>query len=95
MSIMSFILIITTFIIDNLKEPSIGFKDAHPSYDFLKLFIIGLSMVISLILSIIVIIRVIKYWKVWPNLKSKYLIFGLALPAIISYVNLLTLIFKN
>lgn len=96
MAIVSFCLILLIFLIDNLKEPLFGLKEGYAPHNFgLNLFIIGPSMLLSLILSIIVIIRIIKNWKVWPNSKSKYLFFGLALPAIIIYVDLLIRIFKN
>jgi len=95
MSIVSFLLILLIFLIDNIKEPLFGLKDGYAPHNFgLNLFIIGPSMLLSLILSIIVTVRIIKYWKVWPSSKSKYIFIGLALPAIIIYVDLLIRIFK-
>lgn len=96
MSIVSFLLILMIFLIDNIKEPLFGLKDGYAPHNFgLNIFIIGPSMLLSFVLSIIVAVRIIKYWKVWPNSKSKYIFIGLALPAIIIYVDLLIRIFKN
>ncbi len=96
MSIVSFLLILMLFLIDNIKEPLFGLKDGYAPHNFgLNLFIIAPSMLLSLVLSIIVTVRIIKYWKVWPNSKSKYLFFVLALPAIIIYIDLLIRIFIN
>ena len=96
MSLISFLLVLLIFIVDNIKEPLFGLKDGYAPHNFgLNLFIIGPSMLLSLILSIIVTVRIIKYWKVWSNSMSKYLFIGLALPAIIIYIDLLIRLFKN
>ena len=68
MSIVSFLLILMIFLIDNIKEPLFGLKDGYAPHNFgLNIFIIGPSMLLSFVLSIIVAVRIIKYWKVWPN----------------------------
>ncbi len=94
MSLISFLLVLLIFIVDNIKEPLFGLKDGYAPHNFgLNLFIIGPSMLLSLILSIIVIIRIFKNWKVWSNSMNKYLFIGLALPAIIIYIDLLIRLF--
>jgi len=95
MAIASFCLIVLVFVIDNLKEPLLGLKDGYAPHNFgLNIFIIGPSMLLSFILSVIVVVRIKKYWKLWPNQKMKLVILGLALPAIIVYANLLIAIFS-
>lgn len=96
MSIVSFCLIILVFVIDNIKEPLFGLKDGYAPHNLgLNIFIIGPSMLLALILSIIVVFRIIKYWKIWPKQKGKFVILGFALPAIIVYANLLLVIFSG
>lgn len=95
MSIASFCLILMIFIIDKIKEPLLGLKDGYAPHNFgLNTLIIGPSMVLSFILSLIVIVRIIKYWKIWPTKKSKYIILGLALPALLLYSDFLIRIFS-
>ena len=95
MSIVSFCLILMIFLIDNLKEPLFGLKNGYAPHNFgLNLMIIAPSMLLSFILSLIVTVRIIKHWKIWPNTKSKYLVLALALPAIIIYADFLIRIFS-
>ena len=61
MSIVSFLLILMIFLIDNIKEPLFGLKDGYAPHNFgLNIFIIGPSMLLSFVLSIIVAVRIIK-----------------------------------
>ena len=95
MSIVSFCLVLMMFIIDFIKEPILGLKDGYAPHNFgLNILIIAPSMLISFILSLIVAFRIVKYWKIWPTLKSKYVTLVLALPAIIIYADFLIKIFS-
>lgn len=90
MAVVSFSLILMIFIIDYIKEPILGLKKGYAPHNYgLNILMIAPSMLLSFILSIIVAFRIIKYWKAWPSLKSKYLTLVLALPAIIIYADFL------
>jgi hypothetical protein len=95
MAVASFCLVILIFVIDNIKEPLFGLIDDYATHNFgLNIFIIGPSTLLSFILSLIVSFRIIKYWNIWPKTNSKYIILGLAFPAILIYANLLIVIFS-
>jgi len=95
MALISFCLVVLAILIDNIKEPLFGLKAGDETQNFsLNLFITGFSMLLSFILSLFVFIRVVKYWKLWPNQRVKFIILGLALPAIILYIMLLFVIFS-
>jgi len=95
MSIVSCCLILMIYLINYTKEFIFGLKDGYAPHNFgINILVFGPLMLLSFILSLIVVIRIIKYWKLWGNLKSKYLTLGLALPAIIIYTDLLIIIFS-
>ena len=95
MSIVSFCLLLTVFIVDTMNEPLFFLKD-HKYYHFdSNLVVIVPAFLLSFVLSLIVVIRIVRYWKVWPKRNSKYVILALALPGIIAYLNLLTLLFTT
>ncbi len=61
----------------------LGFRKGYGGYNFAFNFAFFLpSTIIALILGLGVILRTVKNWKNWTNLKEKWLLVGLALPAI-------------
>ena len=69
--------------INQFREPLLGIKEGYAPHNFSFNILFFLpSMLAALGLGLAVIGRTIKYWRKWTNLKKKWTLIGLSIPAI-------------
>jgi hypothetical protein len=79
----SFGILIMAIVVNLLREPLFGIKEGYAPHNFSFNFIFFLpSMLIALGLGLAVIGRTIKHWKTWTDLRRKWMLIGLSIPAI-------------
>ncbi len=66
-----------------LREPLFGIKEGYAPHNFGFNFMFFLPLMLTaLILGLVVVGRTIKYWKIWTDLKKKWILIGMSIPAI-------------
>ncbi|WP_103072398.1 hypothetical protein [Aquimarina sediminis] len=69
--------------INFLRELLLGINEGYAPHNFGFNFMFFLpAMITAFILALAVVGRTVKYWKTWTDLKKKWTLIGLSLPAL-------------
>jgi len=82
MALFSLGFLLLAFLVNEFRH-LFGFRKGYGGHNFAFNFSFFLpTTIIALILGLAVVGRTLKHWKIWTNLKKKWLLIGLAFPAI-------------
>lgn len=83
MAIGSLGILILVIVVNLFREPLLGIKEGYSPHNFSFNFIFFIpSLLIALGLSLSVVGRTIKHWKTWTDVRKKWILIGLSVPAI-------------